>query len=104
MDEYQEYLNHTSNLQILYNLKIDGFPKTEEEQTMLFNKFSDRKNGDYHVSWEHLCEFLPEVDQNFGYTYFLELHKKYDLDGSKDIIKNSTMTDLEKAYLLFVYE
>lgn len=105
MNDFQEYLEHTSNLQILYNLKRTGFPKNQEEQRLLFKKFKVKKNGDYPISWEHLREFLPDIDTDFGVDRYLELHRKYNLQGDMEVaIEESSMSELDKEYLYFVYE
>lgn len=105
MNDFQAYLENTSNLQILYNLKRTGFPKDEEEQRLLFKKLKVKRNGDYPVSWEHLREFLPDIDNDFGVDRYVELHRFYDLKGDMEVaIKESSMPEVDKEYLYFVYE
>lgn len=105
MEGYEDYLKNTSVLQILYQLKQDGFPTNEQEQALLFKKFNIRNNGDYHVHWEDLCDFIPEVEDLYGQEKYVELHRIYDLQGElSDKIKNSGMSEVEKEFLYFVYE
>ena len=106
MNDYKAYLDTTSNLQILYSLKRDGLPTTDEELTLLFKKFNVRNNGDYLVHWEDLQAFLPEVEDQFGQEKYMSIHKKYDLGGPdiKQSIIQSKMSDLEREFMLFVYE
>lgn len=106
MNDYKSYLDNTSNLIVLYNLKRTGLPKSDEELALLFKKFNVRNNGDYPVSWEHLCIFLPEIENEFGIERYLSIHKKYDLGGPdiKQSINKSEMSELEKEFMLFVYE
>lgn len=106
MDEYKAYLDTTSNLQILYSLKRDGLPTTDEELTLLFKKFNTRNNGDYLVHWEDLQAFLPEVEENFGQDRYFQLHKKFDLTGPdiKLSITQSKMNEVDKQFMMFVYE
>ena len=106
MEGYEDYLKNTSVLQILYQLKQDGFPTNEQEQALLFKKFNIRNNGDYLVHWEDLQAFLPEVEDQFGQEKYMSIHKKYDLCGPdiKQSINKSEMSELEREFMLFVYE
>lgn len=106
MNDYKSYLDNTSNLVVLYNLKRTGLPKSDEELTLLFKKFNIRNNGDYLVHWEDLQKFLPEVEDQFGQEKYMSIHKKYDLCGPdiKQSINKSEMSELEKEFMLFVYE
>lgn len=105
MDNYKNFIKNTSNLLILHNLKTTGFPTDPEEQILLFKKFNIKDNGDYPISWEHIREFLPNFDDEFGVDRYLELHRKYNLQGDMEqAIKESKMPELDKEYLYFVYE
>lgn len=93
------------NFDCLKMAKDYGLPKDEQVMESLFIKLRDRSKGDYPVSWEHLREYLPSFDDEFGIERYLDLHRIHNLQGDmEDAIKNSNMSSLDKNFLYFVYE
>lgn len=102
---WRKVLSTGNNFDCLLFAKENGIPKEEKSLENLFLKFKDRTNGDYPVSWEHVCEYIPEFEESYGYEKFLQLHRQYDIDGDVvESISRSNMKNSDKYFLYFVYE
>lgn len=105
LETWKKVIQTQENFDCLRMAKQYGFPKDEKIMESLFLKLKKRGNGDYPISWEHLREYLPEFDNDFGVDRYLELHRKYNLQGDmSQAIRTSNMPNIDKYFLYFVYE
>ena len=105
LKQWVNIIQNGDNFDCLRFSKKHGLPKNEKVLEKLFLKFMNRKNGDYPVSWEHACSYIPGFEESYGYNKFLELHREYDISGNVvESISNSKMKNIDKYFLYFVYE
>lgn len=103
--EWKKTILENDNFECLRMAKKYGFPKDEKVMESLFLKFNDRNKENYPISWEHLREYIPSFDEEFGVDRYLELHRKYNLQGDMvEAISKSNMSTIDKYFLYFVYE
>lgn len=103
--EWKKVIAEKDNFECLRMAKKYGFPKDEKVMESLFLKLKDRSKGDYPVSWEHLREYIPSFDDEFGVDRYLKLHREYNLQGNMvEAISLSNMPNIDKYFLYFVYE
>lgn len=105
LSEWRDVIKNKDKFECLRMAKTFGFPKDDSVMESLLLKLNDRREGEYPVSWEHLREYIPSFDEEFGVERYSFLHREYDLQGDMErAIKESSMPSLDKAYLMFAYE
>ena len=103
-EEWMDKIGRNDSLGITWALKRYGLPKDIEVMACIFHRLSRVHEGDYPVTFDGLCQYVPEMKSRYPEEMLSEYVTQYATNGKyRSNIENATSIPADiKACLLFI--